>query len=504
MFCECHKGEKRKMDAKAGDTCGATPRARLRGLALCMTMVSPSILFWPGSAAALTPIELLGKNVFFDKISKPADTQACASCHDPKVGWTLPDSQINKTTVSAPGARVKRRGSLKTPTNAYATFSPTFRVEGTLPGGFRGGNFWDGRAEGHGANGDAAPPIGDGAVSDTVRPQHIPQHIRPELIDLYETYLGPTTDQALNPFPNAVEQNVRIKRVCRNVRDADYSYLYTQAYGEAISCKGKETDPNSDVSISYKRIALALGAYQASSEVNSFSSRRDKELKKDGRFPLDGFTDEENLGHDIFYGLNDTGRNREVAFDPLVGGPAPLNARCALCHNGVRDGDAADPRGEAPEQLYTDNSYHNIGLPYNREVRQKVKGSPAETVARLAKTGLSGHVTTSPGGLFKTPTLRNVAKGATGSFTKAYMHNGYFKSLEDVIHFYNTRDTKPACANPDATAAEALAADCWPDTEFSGEAPSIIVGDLGLLPAEEAALVAYVKTLSDTVTPRAP
>lgn len=26
---------------------------------------------------------------------------------------------------------------------------------------------------------------------------------------------------------------------------------------------------------------------------------------------------------------------------------------------------------------------------------------------------------------------------------KAYMHNGYFKSLNEVVHFYNTRDRLP-------------------------------------------------------------
>lgn len=40
-------------------------------------------------------------------------------------------------------------------------------------------------------------------------------------------------------------------------------------------------------------------------------------------------------------------------------------------------------------------------------------------------------------GMFKTPTLRNVAT------RKVFFHNGRFKSLRDVIGFYNTRDTNP-------------------------------------------------------------
>ena len=41
-------------------------------------------------------------------------------------------------------------------------------------------------------------------------------------------------------------------------------------------------------------------------------------------------------------------------------------------------------------------------------------------------------------GLFKTPTLRNVAT------RKAFFHNGVFRSLEQVLHFYVERETDPA------------------------------------------------------------
>ena len=39
--------------------------------------------------------------------------------------------------------------------------------------------------------------------------------------------------------------------------------------------------------------------------------------------------------------------------------------------------------------------------------------------------------------MFKTPTLRNVAT------RKVFFHNGQMKSLNEVIRFYNTRDTNP-------------------------------------------------------------
>jgi cytochrome c peroxidase len=445
----------------------------------------PAVVLWAGDAAALTPLELLGKNVFFDKISKPEDQQGCGSCHDPQKGWTLPNSHINQTSVVAPGAKPKRHGSIKVPTNAYASFSPQFQ---SRPAPFIinwiGGNFWDGRAEGYGAPG--APDTAQGAsnISDTITWENL---VLPDTLAHYQKYLGPTADQALNPFPNKVEQNIRIKRVCKTVRDANYSYLFTTAFGEPITCN------NADYPKNYKRIAVALAAYQASTEVNSFSSKRDRALLNDkdptaGQFPLKGLSPTENAGHDLFYG----------------------KAGCNVCHQGVPQGEASDPNGVALHQLYTDNRYHNIGVPFNREIPDVAKGEKVGLSAHAPPTSTvllpSGTTTIpTPKGHFRTPTMRNVAKGASGSFVKSYFHNGYCKSLECVVHFYNTRDVLPRCSTNDATAYEALRDDCWPAPEFSDAlTPSNIVGNLGLTPLEESQLVAYLKTLSDLETPKAP
>jgi cytochrome c peroxidase len=76
------------------------------------------------------------------------------------------------------------------------------------------------------------------------------------------------------------------------------------------------------------------------------------------------------------------------------------------------------------------------------------------------------------------------------------MHNGYFKTLEQVVHFYNTRDVKNPCPGP-YTADEAMAADCWPAPEVADNVNTDELGDLGLEAEEEAAIVAFMRTLSD-------
>ncbi len=47
------------------------------------------------------------------------------------------------------------------------------------------------------------------------------------------------------------------------------------------------------------------------------------------------------------------------------------------------------------------------------------------------------------------PTLRNVDKRPYPSFVKAYGHNGYFKNLKSIVHFYNTRDVLRRCGPND-------------------------------------------------------
>ncbi len=84
-------------------------------------------------------------------------------------------------------------------------------------------------------------------------------------------------------------------------------------------------------------------------------------------------------------------------------------------------------------------------------------------------------------GKHKVPTLRNVAKAPTPNFPKAYMHNGVFKTLKEVVHFYNTRDVDPS----------------WPAPEVADNINTDELGNLGLSDQEEDAVVAFMETLSD-------
>ena len=447
-------------------------------------------------------LKLLGKYVFFDKISEPS-RMACSTCHDPETGWTGSVSGVNLHQVAIAGANAHTRGQLKPPSNAYASLIPPFEIFGGEPGEKLGGNFWDGRAEGNAPPAEfplgAAKHIGDEVF------QGIGGGDPTDYILEYAAYFGGTADQALNPMPNIVEQNISRQSVCRHVESTKYSELYVEAWGQPINCSDDEVliraadvESEKQYDISFKRLMLAVCAWQHSAEVNSFSSRRDLALASDGdgEFPLDDFTDQENLGHDLFYNLTSA-----LNPDP-DGSSGPLRAKranCRFCHrSGNRDGTSIDER-------YTDDEYKNIGTPVNFEIPGVFEPAP----------GLAGHTgDTLETGLHKTPTLRNVDKRKDNDFIKAYAHNGWFKSLESLVHFYNTADVDGdtatsfnvvRCPEDVTTEKDALALNCWPAPAVEeGSSVGGIVGDLGLTLEEEAALVAYLKTFTDTVTPTAP
>jgi cytochrome c peroxidase len=371
-------------------------------------------------AANLTDLERLGKQLFFDKISSPK-SMACAECHAPSVGFTGPNPGINQHGAVYRGAVPQRFGNRKPPSSAYAPYSPIFHYD-EESGLFVGGNFWDGRATG----------------------------------DL----LGnPAADQALGPFLNPVEQNNPSKlAVLQQIKKSSYAGMWTTVWGEPL-----QLDTPQQIDLNYDRVGLALAAYEGSSEVSPFSSKYDAYLA--GAAQL---TPKERWGLELFNG----------------------KGHCANCHPSE-----PGPAGKPP--LFTDFTYDNLGVPKNPENpfyrmdRVYVNGQPINPAgAAWVDPGLGGFLLTTRWsslaeanwGKHKVPTLRNVDQRPGVAFPKAYMHNGVFQSLEEVVHFYNTRD------DPEAG---------WPAPEVSQNVNREELGDLGLTAREEAAIVAFLQTLSD-------
>ncbi len=246
----------------------------------------------------------------------------------------------------------------------------------------------------------------------------------------------PLAEQAQGPFLNPLEQNNASPQV---VIDKVLASSYSVQFLEIC------TDP----AIYYECIARTIAAYERSSEVSQYTSKYDYWLKGKARL-----TGEEMRGLQLFRG----------------------KAKCAACH---------------VEPLFTDFTYDNLGVPRNpaNPFYNEPDWNPLGEA--WVDTGLGGFLQAAgypeavwgaAWGKQKVPTLRNVDKRPFKKFVKAYGHNGYFKSLEEIVHFYNTRDVAGAG---------------WPPPEVAANVNTTDVGNLGLSRGEENAIVMFLKTLSD-------
>jgi cytochrome c peroxidase len=388
------------------------------------------------SASALTPAEQLGKSIFFDTNLSFNSNQSCAACHAPESGWTGPDPAINSGGSVYEGSIPGRFGNRKPPSAAYATPSPILHfVIQKKEALFIGGNFWDGRATG-------------------------------------ERLGNPSAEQAQGPPLNPLEQALSSAAdVINIICGGAYSGLFTNV------CGSDACDP-ANLSAAYDCVGLSVAAYEASPEVNQFSSKYDAFLSG-----LVKLTQEEKQGMNLF----------------------KSKGKCAKCH--VLDPGA---NGEAP--LFTDYTFDNLGVPRNPD--NPFYSEPAYNPLGFSwiDLGLGGFLSSridyqqfaaANNGKMKVPTLRNVDKWdpSLGAQSKAYSHNGYFKTLKQIVHFYNTRDAKPPCLNAFTPVEAAIAQGCWPVPEVPVNVNMKELGNLHLTEAQENAIVAFLKTLTDGYVP---
>jgi cytochrome c peroxidase len=224
-------------------------------------------------AQQLTKKQQLGKSLFFDtNLSTPAG-QACATCHSPQAGFADPRSTLPVSEGAIPG----RVFYPKAPSAAYAAYSPALFFDTTpsmgnmMQGWYRGGQFWDGRA-------------------DTLK------------------------DQAKQPLLNPLEMhNPNERAVIVKVRASTYADLFKEVFGpDALSLK------QNNIHTAYNHVVEAIAEYERSSEVCQFSSKYDHHLADPAGVPL---TDSEAHGIELFTGKANCVKCHFVDTNNLAGKP---------------------------------------------------------------------------------------------------------------------------------------------------------------------------------------
>jgi cytochrome c peroxidase len=453
-------------------------------------------------------VEILGELMNYDRNISPGRNVACASCHMPYVAFSGPIPSVNLTMIAYPGTVHFRAGKRTAQRYTYSPFFPVLQYN-EVQAGFFGGNFWDSRATGYLLRN-----------ADAEQAQHPP-------VD---------TQEMGNPDTACIVYKLSLSK---------YKSLFEQIWGKGsldISFPGETEDiceipggaavfgsnttplrlsPEDRVRANeaYNHWGQALDAYEQSVQVSAFSSKFDAYLK--GTYTL---TADEKAGYDLFRGK---GNCNSCHLDGRSTAPTPPPPQ-GTAPNGQDTGAAAST---AP--LFTCFGSSNLGLPLNPRdaiyyqdkpdsfgftanpagfgFRDLGLGSFLRSVAAPNPNSTWTQFAPKSDGLMQVSSARNVAMTpskctsteAPGPyFQKEFFHNGYIKSLKQLVHFYNTRDkpgyrynvTSGHC--PKGTTEKV---DCWPMPEVPNNI-DMTIGNLGLSDHEEDLIVVFLRTLTDGFT----
>jgi cytochrome c peroxidase len=449
-------------------------------------------------------VRILGELMNYDEDMSVEKDVACAFCHMPysAFGGSMPS--VNLTTIAYPGSFDFRFGK-RTP-QRY-TYSPRFPVlqYNETQGLFFGGNFWDGRATGYKLQ-------SADAEQSQFPPLDTQEHGLPDLAciafklsearyrELFEAVWG---EGSLDiEFPSETE------KICATPGGAE-------EFGGSATPVPLSPEDRTKATNVYDHWAQSISFYESSDGVSPFTSKFDAYLAGDYEFTAD-----EQAGYDLFrgkgncnschldgvstlleVGQNDTGSPGDVAPLFTCFGYAnlglPLNPRDAFYYQ-----TEPDPVGFTPNPLGF--GYRDLGLGTFLRSGFGTAANPNQDWVELAPS-VDGQmqVMTARNAAMTPPQCPTTEAGQSDPyFQKAFFHNGYAKSLKQLVHFYNTRDvsefmydvTSGNC--PEGTTEKV---DCWPRPEVPNNI-DMTVGNLGLTDEEEDLIVTFLQTLVDGFT----
>jgi len=220
-------------------------------------------------------------------------------------------------------------------------------------------------------------------------------------------------EQVLQPIQNPIEMHQSLTNLVRKLGE-QWPNSNSPDYHSLFTAAFGSPE------ITSEKIALAVENYLLT--LTSFDAKFDRVLRGEEKF-----TEEEQRGFELF----------STEYDPRRG---QFGADCFHCHGGPLF------QSQAFANNGSDGAFKDIG-------REKVTGKASDR------------------GKFAVPSLRNIA------LTAPYMHDGRFRTLEDVVEHYSTGVVRSETLDPNLAK--------HPD------------GGVPLSAADKHALVAFLKTLTD-------
>jgi cytochrome c peroxidase len=337
-------------------------------------------------AIPLSAMARVGQKIFYDSSLSGSGKMSCASCHDPSNGY----APMNSLAVQFGGSTLRVQGVRAVPSLTYLERTPRFGIR--LDTGFDPDEGRPLKAARPAANVLANPKAG---TMDSLNALQADQVVPKGGMD-WDGRAAVLADQAGGPLLDAREMaNKDGPELLAKLKATPYA-------DELVAVFGPEMFRSSSTGLA--NVYLALARFQMEDRsFHAYNSKFDYYLA--GRAQL---TAQEMRGLKLF--------------------DDPHKGNCAACHL-----DKPTKNRFAP--VFTDYEFEALGVPRNRHlsVNHDAKYFDEGLCGPLRKDAIKDSYC----GLFKTPTLRNVAT------RRVFFHNGQVHSLEDAVRFYVERDTRP-------------------------------------------------------------
>src|SRR5260370_344016 len=361
----------------------------------------------------------------------------------PYAGWGGPITSVNLTIIAYPGTVHFRAGKRTAQRHTYAPFFPVLQYN-QEQGLFFGGNFWDSRATGYRLrNPDAEQAQGPAVDTEEMGfPDTACVAFRLSQAvykPLFEVVWG--KDSVDIEFPPNTEE------MCEHPGGA-------AVFGRDPQPIKLRTEERTEADTVYDHWGSSVALYEQSTQVSTFTSKFDAFLK--GNYTM---TPGEMAGFHLFNGKGNcnschldgvgttlspgqTDTSTDNDFTPLF-----------TCFGSANEGLPLNPRNAFYYQT-TPDSFGFIGNPFGFGYRDLGIGTFLRSGFGSGPNPNRTWIQFAPmvDGQFQVATTRNVAatppqcpttEAGTRKpyFQKEFFHNGYIKSLKQLVHFYNTRDT---------------------------------------------------------------
>jgi cytochrome c peroxidase len=397
--------------------------------------------------APLSAMAKLGREIFFDASLSSSGTMSCASCHSPDRAYGPP----NEGPVMLGGPTLTLQGARAVPSLTYLERQPDFSI-GPDDRESENVNLAEQAALGQTAARAEKTATQTSLSAGNIVPQGgLFWDGRADTLQLQAA--GPLLD------PREMDGG-SFEKVAEKLRNAPYAKRFAGLFGENIF---------RDAKLLVAEALFAIGRYQIEDpSFHPYTSKFDYWLEGKARL-----SESEMRGYRLF---ND-----------------PAKANCGGCH-------LSQPTRDGLPPLFTDFQYEALAGPRNSALTNNQD-------PQYFDLGVCGPIRTDVAeqtqfcGMFKTPTLRNTA------VRHAFFHNGAFQTLQQVMDFYNFRDTNPEKVYPRSADGTVQKYDDIParyhaNVDVSDPPFNRHLGDTpAMTTQEEADIIAFLQTLTDGFKP---